>query len=82
MGTEDRYIPIYISDGNTPIKGLNKSPAQITLNRRIRTSLPILSKLLEPEIPDNIKKKKEEVQRKTSYYYNKSAIVLRLLEIG
>ncbi|KAJ3661758.1 hypothetical protein Zmor_006143 [Zophobas morio] len=52
------------------------------LNTRIRTSLPILSKLLELEIPDNIKRKKEEVQRKTSYYYNKSAKVLRPLAIG
>ncbi|KAJ3643675.1 hypothetical protein Zmor_026372 [Zophobas morio] len=52
------------------------------LNRRIRTSLPILYKLLEAEIPDNIKREKEEVQRKTSYFYNKSAKVLRPLEIG
>lgn len=41
---------------NMPIPGLNVSPAQIMFNRDVKTKIPIHTKLLQPNIPQNIHK--------------------------
>ncbi|GFT07203.1 uncharacterized protein K02A2.6 [Nephila pilipes] len=47
---------------NTPISGLDLSPAQMMFNRRLKTKLPISNKLLNAELFNNIREKLIERQ--------------------
>lgn len=38
---------------NGPIEGISLSPAQLLLNRKLRTNIPVKLKLLKPDIFDN-----------------------------
>ncbi|GBO04475.1 Uncharacterized protein K02A2.6 [Araneus ventricosus] len=58
---------------NTPISGLNLSPAQIMFNRRLKTKLPISNKLLNAEWFNNIREKLIMRQNIQKFYYNKTA---------
>lgn len=67
---------------NTPISGLGLSPAQLFFNRRLRTKLPISSKLLNAEIFKNINAKLRDRQKKQKYYYDKTSSNLKPLQPG
>lgn len=67
---------------NTPLKNLNLSPAQIMLNRKLRTKLPMLARSLEPRIEKNVKRKKNQIKELMSSYYNRSAINMEPLKEG
>lgn len=58
---------------NSPIPGLNVSPAQIMFNRRVRTKIPVHTKLLQPEIPQNVHRKLMERQALTKNYHDTHA---------
>lgn len=62
---------------NTPLSGMQYSPAQLLFNRRVRTKVPIHDKLLAPEIPtnveDSIQKSKNEIQN----HFNKTSYIKR-----
>ncbi|GFU11706.1 transposon Tf2-6 polyprotein [Trichonephila clavipes] len=53
---EDRrdYLVGLMEHRNTPISGLDLSPAQMMFNRRLKTKLPIKNKLLNAELFNNI----------------------------
>ena len=40
---------------NTPISGINLSPSQLLMSRRLRYNLPMMSSLLSPQVNTNIK---------------------------
>ena len=45
----DPYIAM-LEQRNTPVEGINRSPVQKLINRRVQTKLPIVSKLLQPDV--------------------------------
>ena len=67
---------------NTPISGLNLSPAQMLYNRRLKTKLPMSAKLLNPEIFTDLEKKFNIIQKRQNYYYDRSSYKLKSLEPG
>lgn len=60
---------------NSPLEGVNLSPAQLMFNRRLRTRIPVCKELLKPELYDSdmIKKAIDSNKVKQEYYYNKTA---------
>jgi hypothetical protein len=57
----------------TPIPGLEVSPAEILMNRLLRSRLPISNSNLKPKISENIKEKLVNKQIKYKKYYDNSA---------
>jgi len=55
---------------NMSIPGLNVSPAQIMFNRDVKTKIPIHTKLLQPNIPQNIHKKLIHKQKQVKNYHD------------
>lgn len=53
--------------------GLDVSPAQLNLNRGIRTKLPVTKEALKPKIQRGIHKKVLDKQTKTKEYYDRTA---------
>lgn len=66
---------------NTPISGLNLSPAQLLYNRRLRTKLPISCKLLNTEFHNPYSKFCAR-QAKQKHYYDRTAQTLPELKSG
>ncbi|GFX37360.1 integrase catalytic domain-containing protein [Trichonephila clavipes] len=65
---------------NTPISGLDLSPAQMMFNRRLKTKLPISNKLLNAELFDNIREKLIKRQSVQKIDYDKTAHPLPEIE--
>ena len=62
----DPYLA-FLDYQNTPIDGLDASPAQMLMQRRTSNTLPTASKLLEPKVLPNIHQKlklKQQTQKK------------------
>lgn len=57
---------------NSPIPALGASPAQLLMNRVLRTNVPVSQKVLVPQII-NVSEKMREHQRKTESHYNQSS---------
>ena len=68
---------------NTPIVG-DVSPAQLLFGRRTRTTLPIVTILLKPEVQDPlmIKRQLKDCQDKQKFYYDQNSKPLTQLEQG
>ncbi|GBN22426.1 Transposon Ty3-G Gag-Pol polyprotein [Araneus ventricosus] len=67
---------------NTPISGLNLSPAQLMFSRRLRTKLPVTNKLLNSEVVNNVKgllTKRQQIQKQ---FHDRSAKSLSKLNPG
>ncbi len=67
---------------NTPISGLNLSPAQLMFNRRLRTKLPVTNKLLKSELFNNVKgllTKRQQIQKQ---FHDRAAKPLSELKPG
>ncbi|KAG5878046.1 hypothetical protein JTB14_032312 [Gonioctena quinquepunctata] len=67
---------------NTALKNINKLPAQMMLNRTLRTKIQILENKLLPRVEKDIRKRKQESQSLQQYYYNKNAKNLCELKEG
>jgi hypothetical protein len=68
---------------NTPIEGINLSPAQMLMGRRTRTRLPMSPKLLEPMYDaTDIKKHFQQRQQKSKRYYDRGTKELHPLNKG
>ncbi|GFU49680.1 transposon Tf2-6 polyprotein [Nephila pilipes] len=67
---------------NTPISGLDPSPAQMMFNRRLKTKLPISNKLLNAELFNNTQEKLIERQNIQKLHYDKTAHPLPELKQG
>ena len=77
----DPYLAI-LDYRNTPIDGLDASPAQMLMQRRTRTTLPTASKLLKPKVVQNVHenlKLKQETQKR---YFDRGTKQLPLLKEG
>ena len=58
---------------NTPITGLQESPAQLLMNRRLRSILPMTTVLLEPQISRGTKEKLKQRQTNQKHLYDRGA---------
>ena len=67
---------------NTPISGMNLSPAQLLMNRRLRSSLPMSESLLKPATNDDAQEQLTSRQQKQQQYYNRGARSLPPLSKG
>lgn len=78
---QDPYIGL-LEYRTTPIKGLNFSPSQLLFSRRLKTKLPMCTKLLEPEIcsRSNVKDKLIKRQEKQKQYFDRGSRQLPTLE--
>ncbi|XP_046341780.1 uncharacterized protein K02A2.6-like [Haliotis rufescens] len=67
---------------NTPTEGMDSSPVQRIMLRRTRTTLPVATQLLKPELVDSVSAKKALKHRKAKLYYNSHAKELPELTVG
>ena len=67
---------------NTPISGMNLSPAQLIMNRRLRSSLPMSESLLKPDIHEEARKQLINRQQRQQEYYNRGTRSLPTLSKG
>ncbi|XP_026278484.2 uncharacterized protein K02A2.6-like [Frankliniella occidentalis] len=58
---------------NTEIPSMGYSPAQLMFSRKMRTTLPVTNQDLKPVVPQSVKSKMLNQQRRTEKWYNKSA---------
>lgn len=74
-------IYYYIREYNNSPLSIGYSPAQLLLNRSLKTNLPIYDSNFTPKLHNkNIMKQLEQQQTKQNYYYNKQAKNLPPLE--
>ncbi|GFW60389.1 transposon Tf2-9 polyprotein [Trichonephila clavipes] len=74
---EDRrdYLVGLMEYRNTPISGLDLSPAQMMFNRRLKTKLPISNKLFKAELFNNIREKLIKRQNVQKIHYDKKLLI-------
>ena len=65
---------------NTPITGLNESPAQLLMSRRLRSSLPMTDAMLQPSISKEVKRKLEQRQQRQKSFYDRGTRPLSSLQ--
>jgi len=58
---------------NTPITGLDESPAQLLMSRRLRTHMPTIPTLLKPTISEGIRERLTHRQQKQKGLYDRGA---------
>ena len=58
---------------NTPITGLQESPAQLLMSRRLRSNLPMTATMLKPHISKGPKAILEQRQARQKHWYDRTA---------
>ncbi len=84
QGNEDPYVGL-LELRNTPLIGVNKSPAQLLMGRRLKSVLPTSRKLLEPKLVnrEEIKCWQQQSQyTQKKYFDQKSGNTLPKLKEG
>ena len=67
---------------NTPISGMDLSPAQLLMSRRLQSTLPMMHSLLTPAINEDVTEQLKDRQEKQQVYYNRGARALPPLSEG
>ena len=67
---------------NSPISGMDLSPAQLLMSRRLRSTLPMTHSLLTPTINKGVTKQSKDRQEKQQVYYNRGTRTLPPLSEG
>ena len=72
ISQDDPFLAL-LSYHSTPIPSLGFSPAELALGRRVRTTLPILPKKLEPHTvnPQTVRDRDSAAKEKQKVYYDK-----------
>ncbi|CAM1297967.1 Uncharacterised protein g1983 [Pycnogonum litorale] len=78
---DDPYTAL-LAYRNTPLKGLDYSPAQLLNSRRFRTKLPISNTNLMPNVITNVKGLLQQRQTEMTKYYNRGAKDFKPLKEG
>ena len=71
-GNSDVYVSL-MEYRASPIDGVRLSPAQLLMNRQLRTKLPVSSELLKPEVVKSKQKELVERQKSQKFYYDKKS---------
>ena len=58
---------------NTPITGLQESPSQLLMSRRLRASLPMTAAMLKPQTSKGVITKLDQRQARQKHWYDKAA---------
>ena len=74
--------PTLLEYRNTPISGMDLSPAQLLTSRQLRSNLPMTTPLLCPQVNENSQDDLRVRQQKQEQYYNRSARPLPPLSQG
>lgn len=79
---KDPYLAL-LEYRNVPLS-CGKSPAQLLMSRQLRSTLPLISKQLNPKVPNKqvIKGNMQAAKQKSKYYFDRSAKKLKPLEEG
>ena len=67
---------------NTQITGMDKSPSELIMSRRLRSNLPMTGKMLKPAVPENIRTKLNHRQQRQKSIYDRTAKLLPKLKTG
>ena len=67
---------------NTPSENMDSSPAQRLMSRRLKTSLPVTNKLLEPVVTQGVTEKLTHRKQLAKSFYDRAARDLPELEVG
>ena len=67
---------------NTPVTGVEESPAQLLMSRRLRSNLPLAGKMLEPDVPEGVRARLHYRQQRQKKIYDKTARTLPNLKLG
>ena len=78
-GMKDEQLAL-LEFRNTPITGLQESPAQLLMSRRLRSTLPMTASMLQPHINENVKQKLKHRQTTQKRHYDKTAKKLPTLQ--
>ncbi|XP_053154028.1 uncharacterized protein K02A2.6-like isoform X1 [Hemicordylus capensis] len=82
---EDTQVDLYMAlleYRNTPVTGMEYSPAQMLMGRMLRSKLPVTTDLLCPKIPHGIYEGLQRVQKRQKYFYDQTAKSLKPLKEG
>ena len=81
--SDDPYKAL-LSYRNTPLDGVNLSPAQMLMGRRLRTFIPVTEEMLKPQLydPEEVLPKLKERQRKQKVQHDRTAKELPPLKEG
>uniref|UniRef100_A0A8C7ZN50 Gypsy retrotransposon integrase-like protein 1 n=1 Tax=Oryzias sinensis TaxID=183150 RepID=A0A8C7ZN50_9TELE len=79
-GTDPHLVMLSLR--NTPVTGLNLSPAQMLMGRVLRSTLPCSSNVLRQSTPQNIPEKLRDMQLKQKLHFDKRARPLPVLSPG
>lgn len=71
--SEEEVFVALMEYRSTPIKDMNLSPAQLLMNKRIRTKLPINKSLLNPKIDTNAHHQLSKKSQNCKKYYDRCA---------
>ena len=78
---EDAYLAL-LELRNTPISGMNYSPAELLKGRKLKSILPTTKKSLVPKVAENVREQLLERQVHQKRYHDKGAKDLKPLEPG
>lgn len=67
---------------NTPVTGMEYSPAQMLMGRVLRSTLPTSSTILQPAVPKEVHSTLKNLQTRQQQYYNRGAKRLPELHPG
>lgn len=79
-GTDPHLV--LLSLRNTPVTGLNVSPAQMLMGRVLRSTLPCSSAALKQSVPQHIHNKIQDLQSRQKQRYDQRAKPLPVLSTG
>ena len=82
QAAKDPYLAL-LEYRNAPLS-CGKSPAQLLMNRQLRSTLPLSAKNLNPKVPDTqlIRENMQDSKQKSKFYYDRSSKMLKPLNIG
>ncbi|XP_052225151.1 uncharacterized protein LOC127840779 [Dreissena polymorpha] len=66
---------VFLDYRNTPLEGINLSPAQLHIGRRLKSSLPTRTELLKPKYtsPKKVLQRYKQRQASQEHYYNQNS---------
>ena len=80
-GNSDVYVSL-MEYRASPIDGVRLSPAQLLMNRQLKTKLPVSSELLKPEVVKLKEKELVEREKSQKFYYDKKSMPLPEVSLG